>query len=289
MKINNLILWASVCFVLATSASAQQVVVISDPADAEAAGFSQPYLMRNHPVKTEGDERTDSAGGVKSLKVTLIDNGYDPESSLTPGCNDRNTPVCGGFGGVAYEQDGVTDSLEDIAQMGSVSFEFFDDSGLAPMDGLSLKIGCYNSRGMNAITYQPGITRSNSDSWEVIEIDMGTAQFQKFGSGAFGPEPLSQISPEDFCPNQRGGDWEYQIFIEIGDHRYKPGNPESYYFDRFKMGDASPIYDFDIEEEVDLPEAPEPPAAATPVPALPPLALALLAALTIWRARRSLA
>ena len=53
------------------------------------------------------------------------------------------------------------------------------------------------------------------------------------------------------------------------------------------MGDASPIYDFDIEEEVDLPEAPEPPAVTTPVPALPPLGIALLAALTIWRARRS--
>ena len=289
MRIQNQILCAIAAITLATVASAQQVEVISDADEAAAAGFSQPYLQRNHPAKTEGDERADSAGGVKSLEVTLIDNGYP---NLT-GCNDTNTPVCGGFSGIAYEQDGVTDSLGDIAQMGTVSFEFFDDSNLsagsAVGGSVTLKFGCYNSRGMNAITYHPGITRSNSDSWEVIEIDMGNAQFQKFGSGAFGPEPLSQISPEDFCPSQRGGDWEYQIFVQIGDHRYTPDNPESYYFDRFKMGDASPVYDFDIEEEVDLPEAPEPPAVTTPVPALPPLGIALLAALTIWRARRSLA
>ena len=125
MRIQQGLLWAIAPITLATAASAQQVEVISDADEAAAAGFSQPYLQRNHPAKTEGDERADSAGGVKSLKVTLIDNGYP---NLT-GCNDTNTPVCGGFGGVAYEQDGVTDSIGGIAQMGTVSFEFYDDSG----------------------------------------------------------------------------------------------------------------------------------------------------------------
>ena len=43
MKIQSLILWAIVSNAVATSASAQQVEVISDAAGAEKAGFSQPY------------------------------------------------------------------------------------------------------------------------------------------------------------------------------------------------------------------------------------------------------
>ena len=45
MRIQNLILWAVVSITLSTVASAQQVVVISDADEAEAAGFSQPHEL----------------------------------------------------------------------------------------------------------------------------------------------------------------------------------------------------------------------------------------------------
>ena len=118
MRIQNLVLCAIAAITLATAVSAQQVVVVSE-GEAEGAGFFQPYENRAHPNPTEGDDFNDDAGGTKSLKVTLTDTGYvaNPGVGNPPSanCNDTVTPSCGGFGGVAYEKAGVTDSIADIA------------------------------------------------------------------------------------------------------------------------------------------------------------------------------
>ena len=285
MRIQNLVLCAIAAITLATAVSAQQVVVVSE-GEAEGAGFFQPYENRAHPNPTEGDDFNDDAGGTKSLKVTLTDTGYvaNPGVGNPPSanCNDTVTPSCGGFGGVAYEKAGVTDSIAEIANMGTVSFDFYDDSNLS--QPISLKVGCYTNGGMNAVFYTVPRPNPRSNDWERAEVDMGSVQFTRGGTSGW---TSTLATAPDFCPT--GLAKKFQIFVSVGDRTYNPDPDEAYYFDRFKMGDASPIYDFDVEEEVDLPEAPEPPAVKTPVPALPPLGIALLAALTIWRARRSLA
>lgn len=281
MKNQNIILPAIVSTALATSALAQQVEVIS-AGGAEAAGFFQPYENRAHPSPTEGDDRADRLGGSKSLKVTLTDTGYvaNPGVGNPPSatCNNTVTPSCGGFGGVAFEKAGVTDSIEQIANIGTVSFEFYDDSNLS--QPISLKVGCYTNGGMNAVFVS--IPRLKNNAWKIATVDMGAASFSRPNTDGW-PSTLS--TAPDFCP--RGGSKKFQIFVSVGDRTYNADPDEAYYFDRFQMGDASNIYDFDIADDEDLAETPLPPAAAMPVPLLPPLGVGLLVALLIWRARRS--
>lgn len=251
MKIQSLILWAIVSNAVATSASAQQVEVISDAAGAEKAGFSQPYENRAHPKPTESDDFNDADSGTKSLKVTLTDTGYvsNPGEGNPPSasCNSTVTPSCGGFGGVAYEIAGVTDSIDDIVNMGAVSFDFYDDSNLS--QPISLKVGCYTNTGMNADYYRVPRPNPRSNDWERAEVDMGSVQFTRGGTPGW---TSTLATAPDFCPT--GRDKKFQIFVSVGDRTYNPDPDEAHYFDRFKMGDDSPIYDFDLIDGTELPD-----------------------------------
>ncbi|MBL6699878.1 MAG: hypothetical protein ISP98_10145 [Luminiphilus sp.] len=185
---------------------------------------------------------------------------------------------------MAFEKAGVTDSIEQIANIGTVSFEFYDDSNLS--QPISLKVGCYTNGGMNAAFVS--IPRLKNNAWKIATVDMAAASFIR-GDGGANPEGdgwTSTLSTApDFCPTGRNK--KFQIFVSVGDRTYNADPDETYYFDRFQMGDASNIYDFDIADDEDLAETPLPPAAAMPVPLLPPLGVGLLVALLIWRARRS--
>lgn len=281
MKVNNLILWATVSFTLATSASAQQVI---SEGEAEGAGFFQPYENRNHPKKTDGADRPDSAGGSKSLKVTLTNvNGayteFFPSDGRNPLCNSQNTPSCGGYGGIAFRKAGYTDSIEQIANLGTFTFEFFDSDQGPVSNVLSVKVGCIKATGV--LSLFKNVTRVRNDAWRSIGINLTSEKFSRNGV-----EKTLDEWGEAWC-----GDPEqaktFEIFVSLGDKDYLPNADEEYYFDLFQVGTNSPIYDFDVPEDAELPDAKEP-VFATSVPFLPTIGLGALIALVMWRARRSL-
>lgn len=269
MRIQNLILWAVVSITLSTVASAQQVVVISDADEAEAAGFSQPHENRAHPKPTAGGDFPDNGGGAKSLEVTLTNTSY-PSTGV---CTDNVTPSCGGFGGIAVKR---VSSIDQIAALGTFTFEFYDNAQLTQYP-VSLKVACIVSSGSTSALFL-NITRLGNNQWRSIPTDLGAASFNKGNS----VQTLTQWG-DSFCPT--GRDKTFELFISVGDRKYNPAADEAHYFDRFRVGDASPVYDFDLPEDEEIPEAKQP---ATPVPFSPPIGVGALIALLIWRARRAL-
>lgn len=276
MRIQNRILWGIVSITLASAALAQQVVVISE-GEAEGAGFFQPYENRRHPKGTDGADRPDSAGGAKSLKVTLTNTNFQEDREDNPLCNSDVTPACGGFGGIAFQKAGYTDSIAQIAGLGTFTFDFFDsDQATQP---LSLKIGCIKSSGV--LSLFTDIARQRNNAWRSIAVDLGSELFQRGGTN----QTLLDWG-ESWC-GAAAIQKTFEIFVSVGNHRYNPTADEEYYFDRFQVGTNSPTYDFDLPEDVELPEAEEP-VFATSVPSLPTLGIGALIALVMWRARRSL-
>ena len=271
MKIQNLILPAIASIALATSASAQQVVVISNAAEAEAAGFSQPHENRAHPKPTVGGDFPDNGGGARSLEVTLTNTNYS-----TPGvCSDSITPSCGGMGGIAVKR---ASSIDQIAALGTFTFEFYDNAQLTQYP-ISLKVACIVNSGSSTALFL-NIARSGNNQWRSISTELDTASFLRNGT----PQTLTQWG-DSFCPT--GRDKTFELFISVGDRKYNPTADEAHFFDRFRIGDASPVYDFDFPEDEKIPEA-EAPVFTAPVPFLPTIGLGALIALVIWRARRAL-
>ena len=269
MKTRNLILWTIVSITLATSVSAQQVVVISDAAGAETAGFSQPHENRAHPKPTVGGDFPDNSGGARSLEVTLTDTNYS-----SPGvCSDNVTPSCGGMGGIAVKR---SNSIDQIAGLGTFTFEFYDSAQLTQYP-VSVKVACIVSSGSTSALFL-NITRLGNNQWRSIPTDLGAASFNKGNS----VQTLTQWG-DSFCPT--GRDKTFELFISVGDRKYNPAADEAHYFDRFRIGDASPIYDFDLPEDEEIPAARVP---ATSVPFLPPIGIGALVVLVMWRARRAL-
>jgi hypothetical protein len=273
--------WAALVFSGAvfqiTSALAQQVVIISDADEAEAAGFSQPLENRAHPKPTAGVDFQDSGGGAKSLEVTLTDTNYS-----SPGvCSDNVTPSCGGMGGIAVKR---SNSIDQIAGLGTFTFEFYDSAQLTQYP-VSVKVACTVSSGSTLAAFN-NLNRLGNNQWRSMSIDLGTARFSRNGVNRTlaewgeSPENLAQL-----CPS--GRDKIFELFISVGDRKYNPPADEAHYFDRFRIGDASPIYDFDLPEDEEIPEAVVP-VTSVAVPFLPPIGIGALVALIMWRARRSL-
>lgn len=244
--------------------------MISDADEADAAGFSQPHENRAHPQPTAGADFEDSGGGAKSLEVTLTNTNYS-----TPGvCSDNVTPSCGGMGGIAVKR---VLSIDQIAGLGTFTFEFYDNAQLTQYP-ISLKVACIVNSG-SATALFLNIARSGFNQWRSISTELDTASFAR---GNAAPQTLTQWG-NSFCPN--GRDQTFELFISVGDRKYNPTADEAHFFDRFRIGDASPVYDFDLPEDEEIPEAKQP---ATSVPFLPPVGIGALFALLIWRARRAL-
>ena len=270
MRVQNLILGAIGAITLATVASAQQVEVISDADEAAAAGFSQPQENRAHPIITGSDDFGDSAGGVKSLQVTLTNTNYS-----SPTCSDRVTPSCGGWGGIAVKK---TSAIEEIAALGTFTFEFYDDAQLDQYP-VSAKVACTVSNGSTTALFL-NVQRLGNNQWRSIAIELDTASFSRSNT----EKTLTQWG-DSFCPT--GRDKTFELFISVGARKYNPASDEAHYFDRFQVGDNSVVYDFDLPEGEELPEA-EVPVVATAVPLLPGRGLEVLAVLLMWLARRAL-
>ena len=270
MRIQNLILWAVVSITLSTVASAQQVVVISDADEAEAAGFSQPHENRAHPKPTAGGDFPDNGGGAKSLEVTLTNTSY-PSTGV---CTDNVTPSCGGFGGIAVKR---VSSIDQITALGTFTFEFYDNAQLTQYP-VSVKVACFVNSGATRALFL-NIARSGNNQWRSISTELDTASFSRPDGTN---QTLTQWS-DSFCPT--GRDKTFELFISVGDRKYNPTADEAHFFDRFRVGDASPVYDFDLPEDEEIPEAKQP---ATSVPFSPPIGVGALIALLIWRARRAL-
>ena len=269
MRIKNRILWGIVPITLATVALAQQVVVISDAEEADAAGFSQPHENRAHPKPTVGGDFPDNGGGAKSLEVTLTNTNYP-----APGvCTDNVTPSCGGMGGIAVKR---VSSIGQIAALGTFTFEFYDNAQLTQYP-VSLKVACIVNSGSSTALFL-NIARSGNNQWRSISTELDTASFSRSGTN----QTLTQWG-DSFCPT--GRDKTFELFISVGDRKYNPTADEAHFFDRFRVGDASPIYDFDLPEDEEIPEAKQP---ATSVPFSPPIGIGALIALLVWRARRAL-
>ncbi len=173
MRIPNVILWAIVSSTLTTAASAQQVVVISNAEDAGAAGFSQPHENRAHPKPTAGGDFPDNGGGAKSLEVTLTNTSY-PTPSV---CTDNVTPSCGGMGGIAVKR---VSSIDQIAALGTFTFEFYDNAQLTQYP-ISLKVACIVNSGSSTALFL-NIARSGNNQWRSISAELDTASFSRNGT-----------------------------------------------------------------------------------------------------------
>lgn len=218
-------------------------VVISTAAEAEAAGFVQPHENRNHPKPVTGADPAfiDSEGGSQSLQVTLT-------KQAGGICGSNNTPPCGGFNGVAIKRAGITDDLDTIIGLGTVSFDYFYPD-LKDQE-LVVKVWCVTNGGVSSINYNQ-ITEVTG-SWQRASVDLSTAEFRKNGLDST-LAPLASWNADNWCPEPDRGSRYFELGVQLGQWGHEPEVDQPYYVDRFQFGAGADIYDFDIAEDLQFP------------------------------------